>query len=508
MQHIAGGDYQPVPTMGNATFEQQLDHNDPDAGTFSQWYMYDTSFWNCPGSPVVFFTPGEVNASAYTSYLSTNRTTGVLAQEIGAAIIVFEHRYWGYSSPVGNELTTENMVHLTLENAIYDMTNFARNAELPFDKSGRTNAKNAPWIMMGGSYSGALSAWTESVDPGTFWAYHSSSAPVQAISDYWAYFSPVQEGMPKNCSKDVNLVIEHIDDVLKTGSDEAVYDLKAMFGLETVEHNDDFAAALEWGPWLWQGNQFYTDTGFFDWCDFIENSVNETDSSKLPDTEGVGLDQALAGYAKWGKDEYFPTFCSETYGYFAEGSMECFDTYNKSSPLFTDVSLSNQVSRQWQWMLCNEPFGYWQTGAPEGQPTLVSSLVDAEYWIRQCDLFFPPGPNGVTYGLAKGKTEEQLNDYTGGWDIVDSTRLLYVNGDYDPWRTASVSSWELRPDGALNSTEKVPVVIVPGGFHVSDMVTQNGKANAGVQEAIDQVVAQLAAWVAEFPKRHGREWRG
>ena len=61
---------------------------------------------------------------------------------------------------------------------------------------------------MGGSYSGALSAWTESVAPGTFWAYLASSAPVEAISNYWAYFLPVQEGMPKNCSKDVNLVSE------------------------------------------------------------------------------------------------------------------------------------------------------------------------------------------------------------------------------------------------------------------------------------------------------------
>lgn len=38
--------------------------------------------------------------------------------------------------------------------------------------------------MSGGSYSGALTAWLESVSPGTFWAYHSTSAPVEAIYDY------------------------------------------------------------------------------------------------------------------------------------------------------------------------------------------------------------------------------------------------------------------------------------------------------------------------------------
>lgn len=38
--------------------------------------------------------------------------------------------------------------------------------------------------MTGGSYSGALAAWTASIAPGTFWAYHASSAPVQAIYDF------------------------------------------------------------------------------------------------------------------------------------------------------------------------------------------------------------------------------------------------------------------------------------------------------------------------------------
>lgn len=46
------------------------------------------------------------------------------------------------------------------------------------------NLIEQPWVLSGGSYSGALSAWTESTAPGTFWAYHASSAPVEAIYDY------------------------------------------------------------------------------------------------------------------------------------------------------------------------------------------------------------------------------------------------------------------------------------------------------------------------------------
>lgn len=172
----------------------------------------------------------------------------MVAEKIEAATIVVEHRYWGTCTPYTN-FTTANMTYSTLDNAILDLTNFARNVELPFDTSSGSNADSAPWVMMGGSYSGALSAWTASVVPGTFWAYHASTAPVEPISNYWTCFVPVEEGMPENCSKDVILVIEDMDNVLTTGTEDEIYELKSMFGLEDVEHNDDFMSALEWAPW-------------------------------------------------------------------------------------------------------------------------------------------------------------------------------------------------------------------------------------------------------------------
>lgn len=148
-------------------------------------------------------------------------------------------------------------------------------------------------------------------------------------------------------------------------------------------------------------------------------------------------------------------------------------------------------------MTCNEPFGYWQDGAPADRPSIVSRLVDRAYWERQCALFFPPSPSGTTYGIAAGKTFEALNQYTGGWFIDNTTRLVYVNGEFDPWREASVSS-EFRPGGPLQSSEKVPVNVVPGGFHTSDLVTRNGLVNAECQAVIDKGVAIIETWVGEW----------
>lgn len=307
-------------TSGTATFEQLLDHSDPSLGTFSQSYWWSTTYWTGPGAPVVLFTPGESAAAPYTGYLTNRTITGLFAEAVGGATILLEHRYWGDSSPY-SVLTTENMTYLTLENSIKDLTYFANNVQLPFDTNGSSNAQNAPWVLAGGSYSGALTGWVAAVDPGTYWAYYATSAVVQAVDDFvsirsinhcrvravlirnsqYQYFKPVQAGMPSNCSADVTLAIDYIDSVLLSDDADAITALKTKFGLAGVEHADDFASVLEWGPWEWQSNQFYTGySDFYFFCDSVEN-VGELfpNATTVPGAEGVGLEKALDGYAKW-----------------------------------------------------------------------------------------------------------------------------------------------------------------------------------------------------------------
>ena len=411
------------------------------------------------------------------------------------------------SSPF-SDLTTANMTYLTLPNSIADLTYFAQHATLPFTKDGeiKSNAADVPWVLMGGSYSGNLAAWTESVAPGTFWAYHASSAPVEAVSDYYGYFLPVQLGMPANCSADISLVVDYMDGIFTNGSADQIASLKAKFMLSDLEA-DDIGAALENGPWLWQGNQFYTNySAFFQFCDYVENALTTSDNgttnistNSTAPAAGVGLQRALNGYATWWTTVQLPGYC-EGYGYFTGTyNTDCLNTHNASNPLYTDTSLANAADRQWVWMTCNEPFGYWQDGAPTSRPSIVSRLVTADYWIQQCALYFPTGPEGQTYGIAAGKTEADVNAYTGGWDLAsNSTRLIFANGGYDPWREAGISS-DLKPGGPVQSTSGAPVNIVPGGFHTSDLITENGLLNASCQAVIDKEVQQLADWVAEWP---------
>ncbi|KAH7317225.1 peptidase S28 [Rhexocercosporidium sp. MPI-PUGE-AT-0058] len=463
---------------GNTTFQQLLNHSDPSLGTFSQTYWYNFEFWKGPGSPVVLFTPGESAAIDYTGYLFNDTITGAYGQAIGGAVILLEHRYYGYSSPY-SYLDTETLQLLNLDQAISDLVYFAKTVDLPFDTNHSSNAQHAPWVLSGGSYSGALAAYTESVQPGTFWAYHASSAPVEAVDDYWQYFYPVQQGMPKNCSADVSLVIEYIDNVLTTGTADQIYALKDSFGLGALEHNDDFASMLQNGPWAWQGNDFYTGySTFYQWCDAVENAVPGSNVSTP--ASGVGLQKALAGYASWVKNSLVPWYC-QRFGYTGEYDLSCMDTYNTSMSYYNSYTVDNVWNKQWNWILCNQPLDFWQDGAPRGTPTIVSRLVTAEYWQRQCGLLFPE-VNGYTYGSTNPNINvHSVNKYTKGWRLDDTARLIWTNGEFDPWRTASMSS-EFRPGGPLDSTAQHPLQIIPGGF-----IT-----------VIDNEIAQIKTWVAEY----------
>lgn len=114
--------------------------------------------------------------------------------------------------------------------------------------------------------------------------------------------------MPTNCSADVISVIEYVDSVLLSNDTAAKNELKAKFGLEGLEHDDDFASVLENGPWQWQGNSFTTGySSFYQWCDAVENvGALFPNTSSVPGAEGVGLTKALDGYAKWIREEVVP----------------------------------------------------------------------------------------------------------------------------------------------------------------------------------------------------------
>lgn len=93
-------------------------------------------------------------------------------------VLVVEHRFYGQSLPFGNSsFKLENMKYLTSEQALSDLAYFinAVNVNKMYGVNGN------PWITIGGSYPGAMSAWFRYKYPHLTIGAIASSAVVQAI---------------------------------------------------------------------------------------------------------------------------------------------------------------------------------------------------------------------------------------------------------------------------------------------------------------------------------------
>jgi hypothetical protein len=85
---------------------------------------------------------------------------GQIAQQEKGATIILEHRFFGLSNPYP-DLSADSLKLLTIQQAIDDFEYFANNVQLamPGGDNVKSNVDN-PWVLIGGGYSGALTAWT------------------------------------------------------------------------------------------------------------------------------------------------------------------------------------------------------------------------------------------------------------------------------------------------------------------------------------------------------------
>ncbi|KAG8737421.1 hypothetical protein FRC10_008200 [Ceratobasidium sp. 414] len=456
------------------------------------------------GGPIVLNTPGESNMEGYTGYLTNRTLPGQIAQAANGAVAFLEHRCFGQSNPYP-DLKDSTLKYLSVDQAIEDLAYFANNVHLPMPGGDQVPASKAPWILIGGSYPGALTSWTMVAKPGLFWAGYASSAVVQAMNWYWGYFEPVRQYMPQNCSADVQKVVNYVDFTFTFGKRSQIQALKETLGMGNLSHVDDVAGAREFcaircGSGMFHSNskgaQFSDpptkrqslqpgdfDQSFYRFCDALE--VKDGVSAG---PSGWGLDHALTAYGNYMKS-YIPSICG------ASTQEECLGSYSSNSTFYTDTSVDNSW-RSWNWLLCNE-FGFAQAGAPLGWPSVVTRLVVPPYDMRQCTYFYPTA-------FPKPRLPNTLNIDTKyqGWN-VNVPRLFFANGKRDPWREVTVSSdFHNR-----RSTDLQPIA-VSDGFHCSDLLTRYGTADPTVLAVQKLALAYMTKWIKEWQVKNPEALKG
>jgi pimeloyl-ACP methyl ester carboxylesterase len=319
-------------------------------------------------------------------------------QEFNGAGIVLETRGYGASWPFRTS-TTDELRYLSTEQIIADHDYFAHHVNLPgIDES---DPGKVPWIVLGASYPGALTAFTVKTYPDTFLGGIASSALIQGQVEYAGFYDPIQLLAPQDCVASINGIVDNIDLLVRANNIAAIDVLKALFGLSALQDIRDFAQAIAFpigGPLFyplstWQEinwNPKYDQRDFFDFC----RNVTDIDAPENTTSVDFALSKYkngspwknLGNYAVYVKRVVLPLCASGDYN-----SAACFSTQH---PEYW-ANVTTRTRRSYLYTTCTE-MGMYQAAYPWGQKSLISRVIDSKYTQQWCDWAFPPGKFAVT----------------------------------------------------------------------------------------------------------------
>ncbi|OJD40302.1 serine family s28 [Diplodia corticola] len=428
-----------------------LDHFGPDAGTFENRFWVAESGYRGAGHPVFIYDAGEANAEPNALFRLQNETSFFkqIVDSFGGIGIVWEHRYYGESTPVNISLDTapEDFVYLTTEQALADIPAFAANftrANFPDVDFGPSST---PWIFIGGSYPGMRAAFLRDRYPDTIFASFASSAPVQAQNDMSVYFEPVYRGLNRygfgNCSKDIHAAIEYMDDLMEDPAAAAA--LKTRFLGRNADKNSNagFGDALNTIIWYWQS--YGVEGNLRPFCDYIEtdHSTNATNATAIYNGTIAGAD----GWAPSRGPEYvveqwasYPAFAAVA-SYFldtdCEGPTTPSNTTTTTAPeCDLEKRFADPATISWTWQYCTE-WGFLQS-ANLGPDQIVSRWNSLQHQSDICRRQFPTANASL---IPQWPRADATNAALGGWAIRPSN-VYWSGGEFDPWRTLSPLSAE------------------------------------------------------------------
>jgi hypothetical protein len=416
-------------------FDQRVDHFDPsNSETFRQKFILDLDFWRNESSPVVLYISGEapLNPKVFESRDFSLR----LAQEIGGALVSIEHRFYGDSIPRSEQgLSTENLKFLSTRQALADLAGFIS----WFDESYRKGAKG-PWISVGGSYAGALSAWFRITYPDVVDIAVSSSGVVNSILDFYQYDQRVGLAVQDQpyCLETLHAVTSAFEEALVSGE----RDVRKEFGASLNISDADFMYIIADSA---AGAVQYSNKTFL--CDALVSAfLHKRD-----------LIDAFREFTekKWGKD--FASGCSY--------DTECLRTDRKSA------------DRAWRWQTCTE-LAYFQTAPAEG--SIRSSRLTLEYHLAQCEAIFE---------TKLVPAVDATNAYYGG-AFPNSSFIIFIDSSDDPWQEASIKQ-------SLSSTEPLVYIDCVDCGHCIDLHNPAESDPPALRDARKTIMKTIKQWLAK-----------
>uniref|UniRef100_A0A8D0BRG3 Thymus-specific serine protease n=1 Tax=Salvator merianae TaxID=96440 RepID=A0A8D0BRG3_SALMN len=440
---------------------QPLDHfNKREPITFGQRFWINEQYWQKPGGPVFLYIGGE-SALSQSSVLSGHHVE--LAQKYGALLVSLEHRFYGRSINLDG-LQDKNLQFLSSQQALSDLVSFHHYVTQKYGLM-----SNNTWICFGGSYPGSLAAWFRLKFPHLVFAAVSSSAPVRAQLDFTGYNKVVAAslsnpvvGGSKECLAAVVKAFGAVDGLIRSRQLTKV--ARDFHSCGALEGDEDGFQALSNLADIFMGAVQYNDESVY-WgavdglCDIMTNHTLGTPYDRLIVANKLFLNV-----------------------------MELPCTDNSYADLLeelrsTVVSGSNDFFRQWIFQTCTE-FGYYQTCEDSECP--FSQLINLTSSLEICKEVFGISPPSIQDAVSF------TNDYYGA-DHPKASRVLFVNGDIDPWHVLSVLK---------NQSSSELAILIHGTAHCANMNPSMPGDPASLVQAREQISSQVADWLKLAGKMH------
>ena len=394
---------------------QLINHFNPqDRRTFSQRYWVADEFYvPTSSSPIILYICGEATCNGTPGEGSFPYQ---VAQKAGALLVALEHRYYGLSQPFGpNSMKTENMIYLTVEQALEDLANFMQWFKVNYKYR---ISDNQPWVTVGGSYPGALSAWFRYKYPHLTAGAWASSAVVNAILDFsdfeYQIYLAVSKSGPK-CPQTIQDLTSYFEDQLYKTSSEDQKKFKQRFGENALKLSheellwyiaDMFVLQVQYGKRAELCNLLTTQPSFDALVDaIIELFVRSSD-------------------------------------------VKMYGSYFVSNSTF-EAEMEDEIGRQWNYQVCSQ-LGWFQTPAKNSAYVLRSQRINIDFYKQFCKN---------AYGKALWPDVDRFNLDFGGVDFI-TTNVVNTNGCEDPWQwaaknttTGSITSIYINCDGCAHCVD-------------------------------------------------------
>ncbi|EZF33415.1 hypothetical protein H109_00673 [Trichophyton interdigitale MR816] len=457
------------------TVDMPIDHKSNKTGTYKHRFWINEQDYK-PGGPVFVFDCGEAAGQRYADRYLFNETNFFrqLTKKFHGIGIIFEHRYYGESTPfpVTVETPPEHFQYLNNDQALADLPFFAKDFKRKAFPNDDLRPNATPWVMVGGSYPGMRAAFTRDRYPETIYASWASSAPVQAQIDMAVYYEQVYRGLVAygwgNCTKDIRAAYRYIDRQLSRNDTAAA--IKKLFLGDGAEQasNGDFTAALIVAYAGWQSSGADGQVGKF--CNWLEVDPKTNKTAPAEGWAPTLGDKAMAErFAAW------PTLAEMVN---ANAMTNCKQT-DKSKPLECKLDKPSEDPDfiSWIWQYCSE-WGYYQTVNYPQHP-ILSKYQTIKY---NQDFCYRQFPTGVKSGYLPVRPQtEKTNRATKGWNMRPSN-VYWSGGQYDPWNTLSPLSTEPFAPRVKVSQEipkcnvstgprKIFGYLIPNAQHVYDFRT-------------------------------------